>query len=369
MVPRNESKGSHFRIHVDEHEPAPPADSHVAEADQVVGHRLGKVVSVDHLRDVTFEVPPPPVVRASDLGRGECTHARHQPGAAVRTSVEEGLDVVIVAAHDDDRLVADGVLEEVAGLGELLFAASHLPHAGPQALHLDVEELTRGVASTGDDDHPTGFPQRMSVRCHGHRIIAPSRTARHPPRAHSPTRAKSDNIESDLLVPRASSGASTRASFGSEGLPTGLGQGHFLNRCAARSADALSPTCDLAGASRLSSPSPHQAKRAFDDCGPFRSPAEPRPASRLRVSWEELEAEGWEREADDEAHAPSARVVTRLVGVRVSRDDPGDRVSQSVGCRWDPTTQAQRSTCCGHSSAIARFSRHCRWGNDFGAAG
>ena len=51
-----------------------------------------------------------------------------------------------LGAHDDDRLVADRVLEEVAGLGELLLAARDLPDPRPEPLELELGELAGRVA-------------------------------------------------------------------------------------------------------------------------------------------------------------------------------------------------------------------------------
>ena len=82
------------------------------------------------------------------------------------------------AAHDEDGLVADGVLEEVAAVGNLLLPASYLPHMRPQELHFEVEELLRGVAGAGDDHHPSGLSQSMSVVDHGHQMNTPCRTIR-----------------------------------------------------------------------------------------------------------------------------------------------------------------------------------------------
>src|SRR5205085_6671540 len=52
--------------------------------------------------------------------------------------------------HGEDRLVADHVLDEVAGPRDLFVAACHLPHTRPQPLHLQVDELPRDVALLRD---------------------------------------------------------------------------------------------------------------------------------------------------------------------------------------------------------------------------
>ena len=84
--------------------------------------------------------------------------------------IEEGSDVVAVAANDQNGLVANDVLEEIAGIGNLLFPAGHLPDAGPQAFHLEVKELLRRVAGTGNDHHAGGLAQCESVVGHGHQF-------------------------------------------------------------------------------------------------------------------------------------------------------------------------------------------------------
>jgi hypothetical protein len=156
-------------VHVHEHEPAPPTDLHVAEVHVVVGHGVGVLVTVDDLDDLTVEVPTPGVVAATDLGGGEVADATCQPGAAVRARVEESTDVVAIAADDEDRLVADRVLDEVAPVRDLFLAARDLPDARPEPFHLEVVELARHVARPGHGDHAVRFRQReRRIECvHG----------------------------------------------------------------------------------------------------------------------------------------------------------------------------------------------------------
>ena len=59
----------------------------------------------------------------------------------VAARVEVGLDRVGVDADHDDRLVEVAVLDEVARVRDLLEAACHLPHVGPEVLALRCEEL------------------------------------------------------------------------------------------------------------------------------------------------------------------------------------------------------------------------------------
>ena len=66
-----------------------------------------------------------------------------QAGVVVRT------DDVGGRAHDEDRLVADQVLAEVADLGDLLLAAGHLPDACPEAVEFQCRELRRSCSGRG----------------------------------------------------------------------------------------------------------------------------------------------------------------------------------------------------------------------------
>ena len=68
--------------------------------------------------------------------------------AAVRAHVVERLHRAVTLAHDDDRLVADLVLDPVAGSRDLLQAARHLPDMRPQVLLLELEELAVEIALT-----------------------------------------------------------------------------------------------------------------------------------------------------------------------------------------------------------------------------
>ena len=88
----------------------------------------------------------PRVVRAADRAVRERAAAVGEPRPAVQAGVVEPGDRAGFGAHDDDRVVADRVLEEVARRGELLLATGDLPHARPQPLELEVGELGGGVA-------------------------------------------------------------------------------------------------------------------------------------------------------------------------------------------------------------------------------
>ena len=64
-----------------------------------------------------------------------------QPGAAVQTGVVKGIDRLSSRPHDEDRLVSDHVLAVLPDVGDLLFAARHLPHPGPESFELQCGEI------------------------------------------------------------------------------------------------------------------------------------------------------------------------------------------------------------------------------------
>ena len=67
-------------------------------------------------------------------------------GAGVVERLDPGL-----VAHDEDRLIPDAVLEVAADLGDLFFAASHLPEPGEESLVLELQEFAIGVATLGHE--------------------------------------------------------------------------------------------------------------------------------------------------------------------------------------------------------------------------
>ncbi len=86
--------------------------------------------------------------------------ALHQLHPAMAARVVVGPHVLGVKAHDDDGLVEDLVFDEVAGLGDLLEPARHLPHARPEQLVLQLVELRVVVPLLGN-------PVRRSATAHG----------------------------------------------------------------------------------------------------------------------------------------------------------------------------------------------------------
>ena len=103
-----------------------------------VERRDAELLGVEHERARAVEVPLPAVERTRDLTVGERAAPVRQSCAAMTARVVEGADLVVGAAHDEDRLVGDPVVEVVAGRRQLLLAARHLPGAGPEPRRLDA---------------------------------------------------------------------------------------------------------------------------------------------------------------------------------------------------------------------------------------
>ena len=83
-------------------------------------------------------------MKRADEARGVASPVAKAP-APVAADVVVRPDAVR-GAHHDDRVAADVIDPVVAHLGNLLLPASHLPHAGPEPLHLQVVERLAGVA-------------------------------------------------------------------------------------------------------------------------------------------------------------------------------------------------------------------------------
>ena len=137
-------------VEVHEHEAAPALDAHRARAR---GRRASReLVAVDDLDEPAVERVAPRVVRAADRAVGERRRSPRR-GACRGAGTRCGSAPIVAGRrpHDEDRLVADRVLDVVAGRGELLLAAGDLPDARPQPLELEVEELARRVALLRDE--------------------------------------------------------------------------------------------------------------------------------------------------------------------------------------------------------------------------
>ena len=128
------------RVGVDEHEPAPGRDLHLAQAP--VG-RILDLREVPRARDVQqrpVDLPAEAVERAAELRRPAAALGPQQ-AAAVQAHVVERLDRARAAAHDEVRAAGDVVDQVVADVGEVLLAAGHLPGAVPHLRPFELEEL------------------------------------------------------------------------------------------------------------------------------------------------------------------------------------------------------------------------------------
>ncbi|TMK55101.1 MAG: hypothetical protein E6G60_20505 [Actinobacteria bacterium] len=66
----------------------------------------------------------------------------------------ERADLTVVAADHDEREVADVVDDVIPCIGDLLFAARHLPRVRPHVLDLESVELVRQVPVARDAGQP-----------------------------------------------------------------------------------------------------------------------------------------------------------------------------------------------------------------------
>src|SRR5690606_41057739 len=69
----------------------------------------------------------------------------HLPCCPTRRSADLAAQHAVVAPHDDDRLVAEGIDDMVAGVRHLLLARDELPDERPHPLGLEPCEFRRDV--------------------------------------------------------------------------------------------------------------------------------------------------------------------------------------------------------------------------------
>src|SRR5262245_34551048 len=134
---------------------------------EIVG---AEVVFVEDLRPQhegvgAVQTPAPPMERADKAATGPS--AFNDLHSAMAARVVEGANVVVVQSYDDDRLVEDLVLHEIAARGNLLEPARHLPHPWPEQLGLERVELLVVIALFGNPVHSVDRP-RNGKRCPVH---------------------------------------------------------------------------------------------------------------------------------------------------------------------------------------------------------
>jgi hypothetical protein len=154
FVEGREVRGERFRgaVHVDPDEAAPGVEGALHEAESLLVDVLrAEFPAIHHEAVPAVELPTPAVARTSDRPPFEVSTALDQASTAVSAAVEEGLEPVGCAAHDEDRLVSDFVFDVVAHVGDLVLPAGDLPDPGPQLLGLEARELGREVATLRDE--------------------------------------------------------------------------------------------------------------------------------------------------------------------------------------------------------------------------
>ena len=128
-------------------QPPPHGGPALLQLDVVRLETLGRErLGAEDERARPVRVPAPAVEGADDLAPEEAARTLQQLSGAMPAGIEEGADPVLTLPDDDDRLIADDVLDEVSDLGDLLQAARHLPGVAPEVLLLELEELTVVVA-------------------------------------------------------------------------------------------------------------------------------------------------------------------------------------------------------------------------------
>ena len=125
-------------VEVHEDQRAPRAHLHVDQRVVVVEH--AELAARRHLAQPAVESPRPAVERAADL-RQVRARAAAELAPAVEAHVLERAQHVVVAAHDEHRVLTDAVLEPVARLRDVVDGARELPRARPHVGQLACEEL------------------------------------------------------------------------------------------------------------------------------------------------------------------------------------------------------------------------------------
>src|SRR5690606_17858912 len=138
-------------IEADKHEPAPGGGAHRRQ-----GHILGShggatlpVLGIQNADVVAVQIPLPGVETAVELV--DAAAPLQQFTAAVGTDVVEGANGVVAIPHQDDGLVGDVVHTVVAGGGNVLLPAGHLPYPVPQFALFQLGEFPGDIALLGNE--------------------------------------------------------------------------------------------------------------------------------------------------------------------------------------------------------------------------
>jgi hypothetical protein len=99
--------------------------------------------AIHHKVASTIELPTPTVAGAGNRAPLESPGAGCQTSTPMATTVEEGLELLLSAPHDEDRFMTDLVLDERPHLDKLILATSHLPDSGPESLRLESRKFPR----------------------------------------------------------------------------------------------------------------------------------------------------------------------------------------------------------------------------------
>ncbi len=294
------------RVEAYPHEATPPVDSDCLEPGP--GRYRVELVGVDNVDETAIEVVAPRVVAAADAAVREGSRSVREPCPAMQARVVKGVDGVRVRAHDEDGLIADQVLAELAHVGDLFLPAGDLPDAGPQPLELECGELrtrvtgarhgvvladqdaVEGHVAVPSDHGMTAGPRPV---CHRqprvHRCPAGRRTTERRRRRHtSPSRRVSKQCA--VTRPRLDSGvenASDAAVAGRISRRVRATAGRGSPACTERGGAAAAQRAGLRPASRASVCRPDldargAPRRSGPVRGPLSCPAEPGPAATRR---------------------------------------------------------------------------------------
>jgi hypothetical protein len=151
------TQGPAIGIHVDPDPATPGVDLDLAQPGALLGQHAIPVLLVGNVGAVAIEVVAPAVKAADELlalaaGAVRALGCVDELAAAVRADVVKGLDRVLCGTHDQDRVLADLVGDEVADVGDFLDAPGVLPDLRPQQIAFGIGVLARqeGLGGVGD---------------------------------------------------------------------------------------------------------------------------------------------------------------------------------------------------------------------------